>query len=583
MASKFLTNIDLVQNQILNGRFETVGSDPEVGNFNGRLIFNTTEGVIKVYDDEYEPASGETKWRKMVTKVTSTTTALGTSEANGVVSLSVSDVVSNAASGLMTGADKKKLDDATAADSLSTLVIRDGSGRFQVATPSADLDAANKGYVDSARAGLDVKQSVKVATTEPIVLSTGLEEGDEIDGYTLVAGDRVLVKDQDTASQNGIYVVAETGAPTRALDADSSGEVTPGMFTFVEQGTLNADSGWVLITDGDIALGTTGLEFSLFSVAGNILAGAGLSKTGDTLDVNVDETTIEINADALRIASGAAGDGLSGGGGSALSVNVAASGGIEIASDDLQIKLDGDFVGLATTADGLKIDSSIIDTTGEGGLAYDAGELSIHLRKNSEGVNVSGLTIFSDEYSMSPSTYPHGLKVKQGPGLTINASGQVALASSVAGNGLTFTDGVLSRDTIDLAAAAEDITGILPIANGGTSSADEINARYRLAWNPTAGTNGTTSGSGQSEGQAYQTLSLARIMAKTIGDGTATAFNVKHDFETRNVIVQVYDLTTYETVTTDVVRTGINTVQVTFSVAPPADSYKVVITATNPS
>jgi hypothetical protein len=172
--------------------------------------------------------------------------------------------------GVMSAADKAKLDAASSADSVSTLVIRDVNGRFQVATPVSGLDAANKSYVDSARTGLDVKASVKVATTGPITLSTGLEAGDIIDGYTLVAGDRVLVKNQDTASENGIYVVAASGAPSRADDADTSGKVTPGLFTFVEQGTTNADSGWVLITDGPITLGTTGLAFSLFSVAGNM-------------------------------------------------------------------------------------------------------------------------------------------------------------------------------------------------------------------------------------------------------------------------------------------------------------------------
>ena len=483
MATRFVTNLDLVQNQILNGRFEQVPTDPTTGNFNGRLIYNATEGTIKVYDE------GTSTWRKMLHGVTSTTTALVPSESNGSVSLSIADVVNNGASGLISGADKKKLDDATAADSVSTLVIRDGSGRFQVATPSADLDAANKGYVDSARAGLDVKQSVKVATTGPITLSTGLEEGDEIDGYTLVAGDRVLVKDQDTASENGIYIVAETGAPTRALDADSSAEVTPGMFTFVEQGTLNADSGWVLITDGDVALGTTALEFSLFSVAGNILAGEGLSKTGDTLNVNVDDTTIEISGDTLRIAATAAGDGLLGGGGSALSVNVDGKG-LQIVSDEVQIRLDAGLSGLAVTNDGL------------------------------------GLT------------------------------------SGIAGDGLTFTAGVLSRDIIDL---TDDVTGTLPIANGGTNATSAADARTSLA--ATSPTGADTS-----------TPVLARVASKAIGDGATTSYTVTHNFGTRAVVVQVFDSSTYDTVIADVVRTTTDSVTVSFSVAPASGAFTVVIT-----
>lgn len=482
MATRFVTNLDLVQNQILNGRFESVATDPTTDNFEGRLIYNTTEDTIKVYDGA--------AWRKMLHAVTSSTTALTSSESNGTVSLSIADVVSNGASGLMTGVDKKKLDDATAADSLSTLVIRDGSGRFQVATPVAELDAANKGYVDSARAGLDVKASVKVATTGPLTLSTDLEAGDEVDGYTLVAGDRVLVKDQDSAAENGIYVVNTTGSPTRAIDADSDAKVTPGMFTFVEQGTLNADSGWVLITDGIITVGTTPLEFSLFSVAGNILAGEGLSKTGDTLDVNVDDVSLEISGDALRIASGAAGDALGWDDG-VLSVIVSSGGGIEInGSNEIAINLDEAVSGLTTTNTGLALDASI------------------------------------------------------------------------AGDGLTFTAGVLSRDTIDL---TDDVTGTLPIANGGTNATTAADARTSLA--ATSPTGADTS-----------TPVLARIASKAIGDGANTSYTVTHNFGTRAVVVQVFDSSTYDTVIADVVRTTTDSVTVSFSVAPASGAFTVVIT-----
>ena len=117
------------------------------------------------------------------------------------------------------------------------------------------------------------KQSVRVATTAALTLSSDLENGDTVDGVTLVTGDRVLVKNQDTASENGIYVVKASGAPDRATDADTSAEVTAGMFTFVTEGTANGDSGWVLTTNDTITLGTTGLVFAQFSGAGQITAG----------------------------------------------------------------------------------------------------------------------------------------------------------------------------------------------------------------------------------------------------------------------------------------------------------------------
>ena len=168
-----------------------------------------------------------------------------------------------------------------------------------LAEPTLDSDAATKAYVDAARSGLDIKQSVRVATTANITLS-GTQT---IDGVAVIAGDRVLVKDQTTGSQNGIYVVA-AGSWTRATDADNSTEVTAGMFTFVAEGTVGADSGWVLTTNDAITLNTTALTFAQFSGAGQITAGAGLTKTGNTIDIGtVSSARIVVNADSIDLAA----------------------------------------------------------------------------------------------------------------------------------------------------------------------------------------------------------------------------------------------------------------------------------------
>ena len=169
-----------------------------------------------------------------------------------------------------------------------------------VADPTQDQDAATKAYVDAVKTGLDIKDSVRIATTANITLS-GTQT---IDGVVLVAGNRVLVKDQTTASQNGIYIVA-SGAWTRSADFDNTPgtEVSPGSFTFVEEGTTNANSGWVLTTNGTIIIGTTALTFAQFSGAGQITAGAGLTKTGNTIDVIGTANRITVNADSIDIAS----------------------------------------------------------------------------------------------------------------------------------------------------------------------------------------------------------------------------------------------------------------------------------------
>lgn len=316
MAQKFLTNIDLNGNELLKGTFQKVAADPDTGLFEGWTVYHTGEDCIKYYDG--------TAWKKLVKGITSGGTyasALTVSESNGAITLTL-NLADASNAGLLSSTLYSLLTAATASPTISTLVLRDSNGRFQAEAPSADKDVANKAYVDAARSGLDVKQSVKLTTNAALptfthntgVLTASANGALSLDGVTLNGADvgiRVLVKNETSANApyNGIYVVTDPGdedSPfilTRASDADSNAEVTPGMFTFVEQGTAWADSGWVLVTDGAITLGTTNLSFVQFSAAGQSIAGNGLTKTGNTLDVVGTTDRISVSADAVDIAS----------------------------------------------------------------------------------------------------------------------------------------------------------------------------------------------------------------------------------------------------------------------------------------
>ena len=289
--------------------------------------------------------------------------------------------------GLVNGVDVTSL----AVD--NTVIKKDGSVAFtgdqsmgnnrltNLAAPVDPNDAARLADVQAAAAGIIAKAACLVATTDNI---TDLAAGapDTVDGVALSVGDRILVKEQTTQTQNGIYVVdvvgtGSNGKWSRATDFDGTptAEVQGGNLVFVEQGTLNSNTSFYLTGQGELTVGTDNLIFIVYSRVENIVAGDALSRTGTRLDVNVDDVTVEVATDALqvkdlgistakiandavdktKIAADVAGNGLGQNVDGSLEINVDGTT-IEIATDAIQIK-DGGVTNakVATGIDATKI------------------------------------------------------------------------------------------------------------------------------------------------------------------------------------------------------------------------------------
>jgi hypothetical protein len=355
MAQKYLVNIDLADNVLTNAKLHVSGTAPTAAQ--GQVWFDTgSDNCLKIHNGTSWIAADASKVANSyipVTKLAASSITIGTTSVtlgNTALSLAGLQGLSSAAGAhnYNFSSSSGTFDTPTGTTTLRGNVTTSGNITFNYSgssgtwqsptgaitlngdvtvaasksitmnsgyTPTNDYHVATKIYVDNALQGLKGKQSVKFATTGSVNASsrtsTTLTLGGTSwtpDGTAVVNGDRVLVKDSNAGSgggtwDNGIYVVSGVGSSvvlTRASDSDTWAELISA-YVWIEEGSTNADSGWLCTVNAGGTLGTTAVTWVLFSSAGSLIAGNGLTKTGNTLDVNVDNSTIEINTDIVRV------------------------------------------------------------------------------------------------------------------------------------------------------------------------------------------------------------------------------------------------------------------------------------------
>jgi len=289
-ARKFLVPIDLTKLELQNPTLHILASAPS-SPAKGQFYFNDTDKKGYYWNGtawvEMGGGGGGVSYGTVVSE-----TSFGQATANGALT-TVSRSDHSHGTPTHVAADHSTIPLSTFA--VPTTAVSFNNQRItSLADPTAATDAANKQYVDNLAAGISWKNSVRVATTVNITLS-GTQT---IDGVSVIANDRVLVKNQSTASGNGIYLCA-AGAWTRTTDADTAAEIE-GAAVFVEEGTAQADTAWVCTTNAPITVGTTSLTFVQFAGPGDVTAGTGMTQSGNTLNV-IGGTGMVANADDIAV------------------------------------------------------------------------------------------------------------------------------------------------------------------------------------------------------------------------------------------------------------------------------------------
>lgn len=338
--SKITANaaIDLVKSELQNAKVQNLASAPG-SPVTGQIYYNSTGGDNHMY---YWNGSA---WIVMdgsqatVTYATPGNSAVGDSAAQGSASTvarsdhvhgresfgavtAISTFGASSANGSATTVARSDHNHgspvhdnaAHSAINLSALAAPTGAvawGSQRITTladPTSAQDAATKNYVDSVATGLDVRDAARLATAAVLpnsptysngtsgvgaTLTAGANAALTVDGTAVALNDRILVKNQASGLQNGIYTVTTVGSGaaawvlTRAADDDTAGEISAGSFVFVQEGSANSDTGWVQTTNNPITVGTTALVFTQFSGAGAVDVGTGLSRSGTIISLSV--------------------------------------------------------------------------------------------------------------------------------------------------------------------------------------------------------------------------------------------------------------------------------------------------------